>query len=235
MLGLPRLPGIAYSAADLAQMLVPGGALADLTGEELEWFEKRFLNMQKQIFDDLAWKHAAYQLGGIDLLRELTANGQLPAIERQPFENIASGLLERVAEGNRALLYREQHDIIQHDYNAIRSYHGPVGDVFSTALTWTAENPIPGGDSYRDDHHRPIPIPVPWPASLLNTLLPTTIDVPSGNITDFDDRWRWIDGDMLPAYQDLLRDPEAMQQLVERPVSDRAGDWRMVPLTYPGR
>jgi hypothetical protein len=98
MLGLPRLPGFAYSAADLAQALL-GGSLADLSGEELEWFERRFLNMQKQIFDD---------------------------------------------------------------------------------------------------------------------------------------RWRWIEGDMLPHYQDLLRDPDAMQELVDRSVSDRAGDWRKVPLPYPG-
>ena len=237
MLGLPKLPGLAYGAADLAQDLTPAGALADLSGEELEWFERRFLSMQKQIFDDMAWKHAAYSLGGIDLMREMTRDGQLRAMELAPFEGIASGVPERVRAANIALLRREQHDIIQNDYDELRSHHGPIGDAFSTMLTWTANNPIPGGHPYREDFHHTaqIPIPVPFPASIvLHPHAPIPLQVPSGNVADYGDRWRWITDDMLPNYEVLLRDPEAMQRILDRPVADRADDWRMVPLPYPG-
>ena len=237
MLGLPKLPGLAYGAGDLAQDLTPAGALADLSGEELEWFERRFLGMQKQIFDDMAWKHAAYSLGGIDLMRDMNRDGQLRAMELAPFEGIASGVPERVAAANLALLRREQHDIIQNDYEELRAHHGPVGDAFSTMLTWTANNPIPGGHPYRDDFHHTaqVPIPVPFPASIvLHPHAPIPLQVPSGNVADYGDRWKWITDDMLPNYEVLLRDPEAMQRILDRPVADRAGDWRMVPLPYPG-
>ncbi len=237
MLGLPNLPGIAYGAADLAQDLTPAGLLADLSGEELEWFEQRFLSMQKQIFDDMAWKHAAYSLGGIDLMREMHDGGQLSPRELAPFEQIASGVPERVRAGNEALLYREQRNIIQNDYDALRDHDGPIGEGFSTMLTWTANNPIPGGHAYRDDfhHNAEIPVPLPGPIGIfVHPHVSIPVQVPTGNVADFDDRWRWITQDMLPNYQQLLTDPQAMAHIVDEPVAERADDWRMVPLPYPG-
>ena len=237
MLNLPRLPGFAYTAADIVQDLTPAGVIADLSGEELEWFERRFLHMQKQIFDDMAWRHAAYSLGGVELMRELHRDGELDLRELQPFEDIASGLPQRVREGNAALLRREQHDIIQNDYDAMRDHHGPVGEAFTRLLTWTAENPIEGGDSYRHDfHHNPrVPIPIPGPLGFfVHPTVPIPLDVPTGNVADFEDRWRWIEEDMLPAYLRGLEDPEHMQEIVDRPVEERADDRRMVPLPYPG-
>gem|GEM_PF-6195911 len=235
MLGLPQLPGIAYSAADIVQDFTPMGVLADLSGEELEWFEHTFLSMQKQIFDDMAWKHSAYSLGGIELMRDLSDHGELSPSELAPFEDIASGVPDRVRAANRALLYREQHDIIQNDYDEMRGHHGPVGDAFTEALTWTANNPIEGGDSYRDDHHHDLEIPIPvGPIGLIyQPHVSVPIGVPSGNVADFEDRWKWIEDDMLPAYLRGLEDPEHMQGLVDRPVADRADDLRMVPLPYP--
>jgi hypothetical protein len=237
MLGLPRLPGIAYGAADLVQDLTPAGLLADLSEEELEWFEQRFLSMQKQIFDDMAWKHSAYSLGGIELMREMSRDGELDPRELTPFEGIASGVPARVQAANKALLEREQRYVIQNDYDAIRDHHGPVGEAFSQMLTWTANNPIEGGDSYRHDHHHnpEVPIPVPGPIGFfVDPRVTLPIEVPSGNVADFEDRWRWIEEDMLPAYLRGLEDPEHMQEIVDRPVADRADDRRMVPLPYPG-
>lgn len=237
MLGLPQLPGIAYSAADVVQDFTPVGLLADLSGEELEWFEHKFLSMQKQIFDDMAWKHSAYSLGGIELMRQLSDNGELAPSELAPFEDIASGVPERVREGNRALLYREQHDVIQNDYDEMRDHHGPIGEAFTDALTWTAGNPIEGGDSYREDHHYnpEIEIPAPGPLGIfVQAHITIPIDVPTGNVADFEDRWTWIEQDMLPAYLEGLEDPEHMQDIVDQSVADRADDLRMVPLPYPG-
>ena len=42
--------------------------------------------------------------------------------------------------------------------------------------------------------------------------------VPNGDITAFPDRWRWIEGDMLPAYEGLS--PERRRQLVETSLDD---------------
>jgi hypothetical protein len=235
MLGLPHLPGIVYDGADVLQDVTPLGGLSDLGSNELEWNEKKFLDMQKQIFDDMAWKHVAYTMGGIGLLREISRQGGLRPQELQPFEDIASGDPARVSSGNEALLRREQFDIIQNDYDEIRSHDGPVGATFTEALTWTAGNPIPGGHSYKADFHRDIDIDIP----LMNpvpigpqSVHVATIQVPEGNVADFEDRWRWISQDMLPHYRELLQHPDQMQALVDAPVADRAHQYRLVPLPY---
>jgi uncharacterized protein YukE len=240
MMGVPHLPGIAYAPADLVQYLTPGGGLEQLGGHEIGWFENRFLDMQKQIFDDMAPSHVAYAMGGIGAIRNLAAGGQIRPDQHYAFEDIASGDPDRVADGNVALLQREQRDIIQNDYDAMRSHDGPVGEAFTTALTFTANNPIPGGHSYMHDFHHDIEIPVTPPEvplvgwDLPHVSVDTGIQVPSGNVADYGDRWRWISQDMVPNYQHLLQDPGQMQQIVNTPVAERAADWRMVPLPYHG-
>jgi len=238
MLGLPKLPGPLQDGVE--SVLSPFGAVGAIGGDELGWYERRFLTMQKKIFDDLAWKHTAYSLGGIDLMRQLRANGQLQPRELQPFEDIASGDPTRIADGNQALLYREQHYIIQPDYNAMRTHDGPVGPAMTEALTWTANNPIPGGHSYAHDFHHDAHIPVsvvpgvPFLPFGPHVDVPVPVSVPTGNIADYNDRWRWISQDMLPAYRHLLQDPGQMQALVNQPVAARARKYRLTPLPYPG-
>ena len=61
------------------------------------------------------------------------------------------------------------------------------------------------------------------------------LPLPAGNLSNFDDRWAWIDNDMLPRYQELLQDPDAARGLVSSSVADRAADFRKLPdLPYPG-
>jgi hypothetical protein len=259
LVGLPTLPGPVYDFADHLADVVPGGflsptALAEhLTSEEIEWYEDRFLGMQKEIFDDLAWQHEAYMLGGVALMRSIHQEqpGEVDSRQLQAWEDIASGDPDLVREGNIQLLRREQLEIIQDDYDDMRDHDGPVGDVFTYALSTMADNPMPGGQAYRD--YDPIqfevhvetpnaavpvgPLPLgPWvgwdtPDFHFEAELP----LPAGNLSNFEDRWGWIENDMLPRYYDLLRDPEAARALVGSDVSGRAEDYRKLPdLPYPG-
>jgi hypothetical protein len=240
MMGVPELPGVVYAPADLAQYLSPIGGLSKLGSDEIDWYEKKFLDMQKQIFDDMAPSHVAYAMGGIGAIRNLSASGTLPLGRTEPFEDIASGDPQRVADGNLALLRREQQVVIQNDYDVMRSHDGPVGEAFTTALTFTANNPIPGGHSYLHDYHHDVEIPVTPPEipftgiDLPHVSVDTGLQIPDGNVADFEDRWKWISQDMVPHYQDLLQDPGQMQSIVNEPVAQRAHDWRMVPLPYHG-
>jgi hypothetical protein len=147
----------------------PFGPVGDMAGSELEWHEHKFLSMQKQIFDDMAYKHLAYSVGGIGLIRDLADGNQIDLQSASAFENIASGDPTAVSRENASLLEREQHFIVQNDYDEMRNHDGPVGDAFTEALTWTAGNPIPGGHSYVHDYHHnlevPVPTPVPIPSS----------------------------------------------------------------------
>jgi hypothetical protein len=258
LVGLPTLPGPAYEFADRLGDVVPGGFLSPvslaehLTSEEIEWYETRFLGMQREIFDDLAWQHEAYLRGGLPLIREIAARDPSEMFPRDvdAWEDISSGDPDRVATGNRELLLREQERVIQDDYEAMREHHGPVGDVFTYAFSTMAENPIPGGQAYRNydpitlEVHLDLPdVPV-GPFGPLgphvdvgppDVHIEEELPLPAGNLSNFEDRWAWIENDMLPRYQDLLRDPEATRTLVGTPVAERAEDYRKLPdLPYPG-
>jgi uncharacterized protein YukE len=255
MLGLPTLPGAVYDAADGLSML-PGGFLnpanlaEHLTSEELEWYEDKFLVMQKSIFDDLAWQHEAYLMGGLPMMQQLRSQNLINTSTLGAWQDIASGDPDAVERGNMALLRREQFDVIQPYYNEMRNHHGPVGDVATYAFSTMAEDPMPGGQAYRDydpivlsvDVVPDIPvgpfgpfgphIDIPTPDVNVHQSLP----LPDGNLSNFDDRWGWIENDMLPRYQDFLHHhPDAVRATVATPVADRAEDWRKLPdLPYPG-
>jgi hypothetical protein len=80
-------------------------------------------------------------------------------------------------------------------------------------------------------HVGPIDVPViaPW--------IPrpdVEVRVPTGNISNIEDRMKWIEGDMWPRFLDLAATPERMRSWVETPVSERAeGFRRLDALPYP--
>ena len=256
LFGLPRLPGAAYDVADVAAdiplpLLTPASLAEHATSEELEWYEQRFLGMQKEIFDDLAWQHEAYAMGGVGLMREIAARNPSEIFPRdlQAWEDIGSGDPDRIEDGNRELLLREQERVIQDDYDAMREHNGPVGDVITYGLGVMAENPMPRGEAYRDYDPVTLELHVETPDLQVTPSTPwgggVTIDtpdlnieeelpLPAGNLSNFDDRWGWIENDMLPRYQELLQDPGAAEAIVGTPVDDRAEDYRKLPLPYPG-
>ncbi len=255
--GLPTLPDQVYDAADAVSHVVPGGFLnpvhlaEHLTADELEWYEDRFLGMQREIFDDLAWQHEAFVLGGAPLMREIASRNPNELLPRDvdAWEDIGSGDADRIQQGNADLLLREQERVIQDDYDAMRDHHGPVGDVFTYGFSTMAENPMPGGQAYRDydpielslDLAPSIPVGPLGPfgphvdVDVADVEVHQTLPLPAGNLSNFDDRWGWIENDMLPRYQELLQDPDATRALVSSDVAARAGDFRKLPdLHYPG-
>ncbi|MGP3966821.1 DUF2515 family protein [Streptomyces sp. 6N223] len=232
--------------AEAAPGMPPGMALALANaGEaELEYYEDTFVDMQKQIFMDLGWQHAAYDRGGIDEMRRLAAEGRLPADQLTAWENIASGDPARIQEGNVALLRREQETILQDDYDEMQ--RRPLGDAVTYMLGATSESPVSGGRPFREvvnDVHVDLPDQVRVPVPALPGSGGIDIDtpdeirfdspLPTGNIADFDSRWQWIQDDMLPAYQgQLANDMEGLREDVSRPLSERASDYRLIPLPY---
>lgn len=112
---------------------------------------------------------------------------------------IDSGDPDTVAEGNRQLLLREQYRVLQPFYDEIQ--RDATGRVFTRMLSWATQSPIPGGQSF-------------W--------------THGGNIANFNDRWDWIDRDMLPRYQELLRGPEGAR-LIGQPLPELATRFRRLP------
>ena len=71
--------------------------------------------MQKHIFEDLAWQHQAYIEGGLTALEYAHASGS--ALPIGAWRNIRPPAMRRgVRAGNRALLRREQEEVLRDDY-----------------------------------------------------------------------------------------------------------------------
>lgn len=123
-------------------------------------------------------------------LPELAATAGVPA---DAWRDIASGDPARVRRGNHELLLREQKTVVAPYYGQIRDMKD--FDMIPDQMSREALSPIPGGKAFREV-------------------------VPGGDITVFEDRWKWIETDMLPAYEGLT--PQRRRQLVNTPLADLA-------------
>ena len=177
-------------------------------------------------------------MGGMALMTDVYRRDLIDRRTYEAWDAISSGDQDRIAAGNYELLRREQRQIIQDDYDAMRGHHGPVGELFTYAMSTEAENPIPGGRAFRDVYPITVELdPTPpifgWdpPGPEAHIRLP----FPNGNLASFEDRWAWIQNDMFPAYQDLYAKPGAVRAIVSTPVGERAEEFRKLPdLPYPG-
>ena len=213
---LPRdeLVKLAAQGNPLAQFALAVGT------EEVTYFEDTFLKMQKDIFMDLAWQHAAYAHGGMAAIDDLRRQGLLTGDTYLAWQDINSGDPNKVAYGNMLLLRREQHDVIQGTYDQLRSRNWIEGRLFTDFLSENAQSPVPGGRPFKD---------VVGSHVDLAHIGPLTVGWETANVTNFGDRWKWITKDMLPRYEQLLQDPQRAQQYIDTPLSDRAKQYRDLP------
>ncbi|VVJ17670.1 Uncharacterised protein [Amycolatopsis camponoti] len=121
---------------------------------------------------------------------ELVATAGAPA---DAWRDIASGDPGRVRRGNRELLLREQKTVVAPFYGRIRDMKD--FDLIPDRMSREALSPVPGGKPFREV-------------------------VPDGDLTVFEHRWKWIETDMLPAYEGLA--PQRRRQLVNTPLADLA-------------
>jgi len=138
--------------------------------------ERELLEMQKDIFFDLAWQHQAFVERGLSALEAANKSGELSNELLEAWRGIASGDETKVRTGNYALLKREQSERLKKHYQQIQEL--PDIDMIPKTMSGHALSPIPGGRPFSEV-------------------------VPGGDITDFSDRWRWITEDMIPAFERL--------------------------------
>lgn len=180
-------------ASKISYLPPPAGSLGQTAADEAQFVENTIVGMQQDIFLDLAWQHQAYLERGICELDAAYRRGDISQSTYEAWLDIDSGDNKRIWQGNKTLLHREQFDILDSSYKAIRNR--PLGGLDERFMSRVAQSPIPGGK-------------------------PFTEVVPGGDITNFVDRWKWIDKDMLPAYQQLT--PADRTTLINEPLDDLA-------------
>ncbi len=217
-----ELPGPVVGGLDHADWLVGGpvGAFRRGLSQDLSYYEIEFLTMAGEVFDDMAWMHVAYLYGGPAVLPALLVeDGQGPDLT-EAWADLDDG--EPTIDHLLDLTEREQSTVLDDNWQEIVGRRGYLSGLpFTKLLTLTAANPVPGGRSAREVMDRPFPYSPPG--------------FPDGNVAYLDDRWKWIEEDMGPAFLQLAeKDPELLEALLRAPIDDTVDPHRKVPLPYVG-
>ena len=242
--------------ANVADSLPPGAfplgsegleALANISAEELRYYETTFLRMQYDIFLDQAPMHEAYRSDGLDGIYELAGDNRLPPAMVEAWEMLDEGKRtgdqSLIAEANTIFLRREQEDIIDDYYLQMRNRF-PSGPAFTYLMTMIGTPSIPGAEGFADAYPIDVSIETPGPerigtpsrlgpisipsVSVDNPLqgeVIVTTPFPDGNLANFEDRWRLIEENTLPAYLDL--DPAEARDLAAADVGGRIDEQRL--------
>jgi hypothetical protein len=222
--------GLVPDAARAAVIAVLGRASRRLAGRaagDLGFYETTFLAMQKKIFEDQAPMHEAYLAGGVAQIEEFYRARIIDAATLEAWRQIDSGRRDAgtaaVADGNRTLLFREQHDIIDRFYVRMSGYRPPLGPAFTYLLTLAGTPSIPGARSYPERY--PLRVDARLPRITVSARTPLA----DGNIAVFTDRWKLIDADTLPAYLAFLRaHPDQARAAVATPLAQRVTGYRLL-------
>jgi hypothetical protein len=222
--------GFLPDAVRTAVLAVLGRAARRLTRRaagDLGFYETTFLTMQKKIFEDLAGMHEAYLAGGLGQIEDFYRARIIDAATLEAWRQIDSGRrgagAAAVADGNRALLFREQHDIIDRFYFRMFGYRRPLGQAFTYLLTLAGAPSVPGAHSYPEQY--PLRVDARLPRIAVSARTPLA----DGNIAVFTDRWNLIDTDTLPAYLAFLRDhPDQARAVLATPLSRRVTGYRLL-------
>jgi hypothetical protein len=179
----------------------------------LSTVQKTLIEVNKAIYEDLAWKFKAYHTSGLSALEYSaeTVNFNEAVIDIQiwrRFKIADETDYTLMLAANRDLLLREQGQIVVPGWTTIANLNlvgGSSSGFLSAKVVFSrlAENPIPGGEDFREV-------------------------VPDGYITDFTDRWAWID-DSNKGIWTLWTNFGIVQQrgYVEIPLVTRAKDFSL--------
>jgi hypothetical protein len=142
----------------------------------------------RAVFDDIFWQHLAFNERGIAEIERLYCSKAINKESYNAWRKIAEG---NVWEGNSDLLYYEQKNILQPAL-----YAGNNRETFWWWIdSWIAKavkgnvlvSPVPGHNGV----------------------------FPGDNISNFDERWKWIKEDIMPAWEKFESNPENNARLRE--------------------
>jgi hypothetical protein len=143
------------------------------------------------VWADIFWQHVAYRDAGLKALQDARKAGDIPQRVLDAWTLIDAGAksktIEKIWEGNAALLMYEQQEVLQK----------MIYDAKEVKDLWKAISPN-------------VPSPIPGHGVDFASY------VPGGDIGVFADRWKWISESMLPAWRNLdTNEPVRTKKLIE--------------------
>ncbi|WP_280356635.1 WXG100 family type VII secretion target [Nocardia otitidiscaviarum] len=195
-----------------------------LTAEEIRYYETTLLGMQKEIFNDQAAMHEAYLAGGTAEIDRMHRARLIDDRAADAWQQIHDGYTRKdsalIAAGNKDLLWREQWQIIDDDYAAMRERPN-TGGLVTWGMTTVGAPSIPGAHTFPEEFPKIVDAPGPIPGEIVTPF-------PEGNISYGDQRWALIEQDTLPAYQRLLtEDPAQARAIIASDFATRMDEQRL--------
>ncbi len=159
--------------------------------------DRALLQGNRLIYDNIFWMHMAYQQGGIERIRQAHAEGSVPDDMLAAWELIQEGRDTnddtKIWQGNRGFARYEQQVIVQPVYDQ----HPMLFGALSAGMVSPAPGMEPG-------------MRMPYDGEFLQQASP------GANIGNSQDRWNWVDNQMLPQWQALeTQQPERIRYLVQ--------------------
>lgn len=172
-----------------------------VTADDLDFALGMILVMQKNIFSDLMPMHQAYADEGLPALEEMQRAGLFGHDVMDAWRDVASGDPDRIAQGNAALLQREQGVIIRDQWDRVRAYKGDVGEAITYASTVAGSPSVAGVVPPRSFR------PLEFTTTLADgRTANVTMPLPDWNWSVYEDRWDYTTSQLLPKYRAMVEE-----------------------------
>jgi len=144
-----------------------------------------FTKGNKMIFLDLHWQHLAYFEKGISEVESLYKSGDMPKSARDAWVRIDAGVKKgaRTEEGSKGI-WEGNMLLLKHEQATIQK---DLYDAYPAIWKWVKDNP------------RTADVRSPVPGDEMNFRAFTG---KGADLSDFDQRWSWIENSMFPAFKD---------------------------------
>ncbi|MGP3705822.1 hypothetical protein [Gordonia paraffinivorans] len=191
--------GLRYGIA--AQKALPSGLRAvathadKITPNDLGWFVRKVLVMQKAIYQDMMTQHLTYVRTGLTGIREMHAAEIIDDRTMTAWEDVASGDSSRIARGNADLLRREQEYCVGTLWDQCRGYKNGVGEALTYMTTLAGSPSVAGVPALRE--FRPVKFTTDVAGAGKTEV---QLGIPSWDWSIFSERWTFVTSELLPRY-----------------------------------
>lgn len=182
---------------DVRQLATRGPTMRQ---SDVDWYLRRLLVMQRNIFMDMVPMHEAYAAEGMAAIEELAASGVYDKYVIEAWQLLDAGVPDGRSEALMRMASREQNQIIADQWDETAAGGGDYGRVLTYITTVGAAPDVPGASTLSEFRPLTVRADVGGRPTVVSTSLPAF------NWADRGPRWEYIEQDLVPAFRSLVRD-----------------------------